>query len=63
MYFIFPRTDIVWTWVIENEVEGKKIVTDFLSLTKTNQTCLVPEAKLKGYESMSIGNVFYYGLS
>ena len=27
-----PREDVLWTWVIENEVDGKKEVTDFFSM-------------------------------
>ncbi len=57
-----PRKDLVWTWVIENEVEGKKTVTDFFSMTKVNQTCLLSEAIAKGFETMSVGSLFYYGL-
>ena len=38
-------------------------MTDFFSLIKTTQTCLTPEAKAKGYETMNLGNIFYYGLS
>lgn len=62
LYFILPRKDLVWTWVIENEVEGKKTVTDFFSMTNITQTCLLSDAKTKGYETMAVGTLFYYGL-
>lgn len=36
---MLPKKDIVWTWVIENEVDGKLQVTDFFSMHNLIQTC------------------------
>jgi hypothetical protein len=35
MWYLLPRENIVWTYVIENEDEnGKKVVTDFFSMNR-----------------------------
>ena len=34
IYFLLPKNDIVWTWVIENDVNGQKEITDFFSVTR-----------------------------
>lgn len=32
LHYLLPKPEIVWTWVIENEIEGKKQVTDFFAM-------------------------------
>jgi hypothetical protein len=32
MHYLLPKENIVYTWVIENEVDGKMAVTDFFSM-------------------------------
>jgi len=34
MHHILPRDDIVWSYVIENEVEGKPKITDFFCMNR-----------------------------
>lgn len=31
-HFLLPKKDVVWTYVIENEENGKKTITDFFSM-------------------------------
>ena len=54
MFYILPRPEVVWTWVIENEVEvedkqkGKIMkvqITDFFSMHVLYQKCIPPEVK------------------
>lgn len=59
-YFMLPKDDVCWTWVIEDE---KKVVTDFFTMTRLSQTCQSMEAKSMGYDIMHNANLFYYGLS
>ena len=39
LHYLVPRDGILWTWVIENEVEGKLQVTDFFSMHRVGQAC------------------------
>jgi glycylpeptide N-tetradecanoyltransferase len=32
MHWLLPKENVVWTWVIENMVDGKVQVTDFFSM-------------------------------
>lgn len=33
-HFLIPKDGIVWTWIIENETNGKKEITDFFSVNR-----------------------------
>ena len=44
IHFLLTKNGIVWTWVIENEVSGKKEITDFFSVNRLSQSCTSPEA-------------------
>ena len=37
IHFLLPKENIVWTYVIENDVEGKMQVTDFFALDYFDQ--------------------------
>ena len=63
MHFLLPKDDVVWTYVIENEVDGKKEVTDFFSMYRLSQSCTSKEELGHGYDLMHSGCLYYYGLS
>ena len=60
LYFLLPREDIVWTYVIENFIDGKQQITDFFSMQRLTQLCTSDGCK---YDKMHSGSLFYYGLS
>ena len=59
-HYLFPQDNVVWTYVIENEVDGKKQVTDFFSMHRLTQRCTSEGCK---YERMHSGFLFYYSLT
>ena len=45
MHLLLPKDDIVWTYVIEGEdVNGKPVVTDFISMYRLTQSTTSMEA-------------------
>jgi hypothetical protein len=55
-----PRDGIVYTWVIENEVNGKMQVTDFFSMHRLGQKCTSEGCK---HEYVYNGYGYFYGLT
>lgn len=60
IHFLFPKEEVVWTYVIE---DAEKKVTDFFSMYRLSQTCTSAEAQQMGYNMMHSGCLFYYGLT
>ena len=60
IHFLMPKDKVVWTWVIENEVDGKKVVTDFFSMHRITQQCMKAD---QDHTEMHSGSLWYYGLS
>lgn len=50
----------MWTWVIENMVDDKKVITDFFSMHRLSQSCTSEGCK---YEKMHSGFLYYYALT
>ena len=59
-HFLMPRENVVWTYVIEDKIDGKAVVTDFFSMTRLTQKCLAEGVK---YDKMQVGTLYYYGLT
>uniref|UniRef100_A0A7S3MZS9 Glycylpeptide N-tetradecanoyltransferase n=1 Tax=Strombidium inclinatum TaxID=197538 RepID=A0A7S3MZS9_9SPIT len=62
-HFLLPKDDVVWTYVVEGEVDGKSAVTDFFSMYRLSQTCTSKAELGHNYDDMHSGCMFYYGLS
>ena len=62
-HFLLPQDDVVWTWVIENQVDGKLQVTDFFSMYRISQSCLDAEVLKQGIKVVHIACLYFYGLS
>jgi len=60
MHYLLPKDEVVWTWVIENEVDGKLQVTDFFSCHRLSQSCTSEGCK---YSVMHSGFLYYYALT
>jgi len=63
LHYLLPRDDVVWTWVIENPVDGKNVVTDFFSMYRITQSCVDPEAVKLGCTAVHIACLYFYGLT
>ena len=63
IHFLLPKDGIVWTWVVENDSNGKKEITDFFYVNRLSQTCTNSDANKKGIFSMNSCCLFYYGLT
>ena len=63
IHHCFPKEDIVWTWVVENTVNGKTVVTDFFSMYRLTQTCTNQDVINLGYNQMHSACMYFYGLS
>ena len=66
IWYLMPRDDITWSYVIENEDEnGKLVVTDFFSMNRLTQTCTDKSRSDHNHthDAMSSGTGYYYGLS
>lgn len=59
-HMLLPLDEVVWTYVIENDVDGKKQVTDFFSMHRLTQKCFAPD---QPYKYMHSGFLYYYGLT
>jgi len=57
IHFLVPKENVVWTYVIENEVEGKVQITDFFSIHRMKQWCTSEGCK---YDKMYSGFLFYH---
>mmetsp|Transcript_958 Transcript_958/g.1704 ORF Transcript_958/g.1704 Transcript_958/m.1704 type:complete len:323 (-) Transcript_958:67-1035(-) len=62
-HYLLPKEDVVWTYVIENEVDGRLQVTDFFSMFRLTQTCTSKEKLNHNYDLMHSGCLYYYGLT
>ena len=60
---MLPKDNIVWTYVIENEIDGKKTVTDFFSMYRISQTCTSKAELGHNWDLMHSGGLYYYGLT
>jgi glycylpeptide N-tetradecanoyltransferase len=49
IHHLLPKEDIVWTYVVEDIFEGKKVVTDFFSMYRLTQTCTNADVIALGY--------------
>lgn len=63
MHHILPKDDIVWSYVIENEVDGKLKVTDFFAMNRLEQLTESREKFGHTHMSMYSGTMSYYGLT
>lgn len=52
-----PKEPVCWTYVIENEVDGKMQITDFFSIHRMLQWCTSEGCK---HEKMYSGFLYYY---
>lgn len=60
MQYLLPKADVVWTYVIENMVDGKVQVTDFFSMHRLGQSCTSEGCK---HKVMYSGFLYYYALT
>ena len=60
---MLPKQDVVWTYVVEDFVNGKKTVTDFFSMYRLTQTCTNPDVIALGYTQMHSACMYFYGLT
>lgn len=63
IHHLLPKEDIVWTYVVEDIVGGKKVVTDFFSMYRLTQTCTNPDVIKLGYTQMHSACMYFYGLT
>ena len=54
---------MVWTWVFENTIDGKTVVTDFFSMYRITQSCIDPEVVSLGYTQVHVACLYLYGLT
>jgi len=40
MHTMMPRDELIWTWVVENEVDGKVQITDFWCMKRVTNVVL-----------------------
>ena len=57
---MLPKEGVNWTFVIEGE---DKVVTDFFSMYRLDQSCTNKEANDLGHFMMRSGCLYYYGLT
>ena len=60
LHTLMPRDGLIWTWVVENEVEGKLQVTDFWSMKRVTNVVINKELK---HEHVRQANMQFCGLS
>ena len=60
MHYIMPREGFMWSWVVENMVDGKLQITDFWSMKRQINVVLNKESK---HTDIKQAYIWYYGLS
>lgn len=60
LHAMLPREGLVWTYVVENEVNGKVEITDFWCLKRVTNVVLNKELKHKDIKQ---AHLLFYGLS
>jgi glycylpeptide N-tetradecanoyltransferase len=61
-HHLIGRDEIVYTWVVDNHLNGQMQVSDFISITRTTQKITTKNSKYLN-QDMYTANLGYYGLS
>jgi len=60
LHYLLPRDGVLWTWVLESNVDGKVAVTDFFSMRRMTQQVI---KGITTHKDMHSAVMWYYGLS